>query len=72
MDNIEIDRIRLINTLIDSNFKRMQVILNRNNIKSVLDINELPASELEEWERLHTINMQMTEVIKKESADINK
>ena len=71
MDNINIDRIRLINILIDSNFKRMQLILNRNKIKSVLDINKLPTSELEEWERLHTINMQMTEVLKKESAEDN-
>ena len=61
------ERLKLINYLIDSNYQRMKLILIRNNINSMAEMNKLSPDELEEWERLNKINMDLTATLKRES-----
>ncbi len=67
---MDAERVKLMNYLIDSNYQRMNLILSRNNIKSMAEMNKLSSDELEEWERLNKINMDLTATLKKESDSI--
>ena len=51
-----ISREELLRALIESNSKRMRILLERNSVDSADHRNQLPADELVEWERLNKIN----------------
>ena len=69
---MDVERLKLINYLIDSNYERMNLILSRNNIHSMADMNKLASNELEEWERLNKINMDLIATVKRENETLSE